>query len=546
MSSGRKVAKAGKRRFSPLVAGLGISSVIAGLIGVSAPASAATPSSYNIDVGSSTETKINGSTAYTADKYFKGGTALKIAKTTTTAGSYSKLFDTVRWGMSGYDLPVANGSYDVKLRFIEDRWDKAGQRVFDVKAEGKTLASNFDIFKEAGGAYKPLERTWRVTVTDGTLNLGFTNKVDNASIASILVFNGKLGTGTTTPPTTPPVVTPPPTTPPVTTGRFHPTTMGGSVSDAADGDFNRWADNMHGLYATWGDNGKIWAIDTPSSEYGLNSTARLGDFDLDIAPQNKIDSWSAAANGSQNAKFRQMFTEIKQKWGNRQGHVYVRPFHEFNGDWYNWSTRSTADQANFVKTWQNQMYPIWKEVMGNDQRFKLSWSPNRDSKGGLDVRKSFPGKNYVDVIGLDYYDFSRASTEAAWSQEEFSTQSGGSPVGIGSWQQFAQNSGVAINLPEWGVQFGDNPLFASKVLGYVSKYRYTGSGDASGKILGAAWHNLQGKSPDPSAGGDFFVQVNGQDYQGRKQTAQTVRTWINANKSWLYQPTCTGGACVRS
>ncbi|PRY17924.1 glycosyl hydrolase [Kineococcus rhizosphaerae] len=339
-------------------------------------------------------------------------------------------------------------------------------------------------------------------------------------------------TGTAGTPTAAPTSSAPTPSAPAPRGQddFNATTLGASVTGAANGDFNRWTGTKLGLYATWADNGKVWGIDTPGSEYGRDSVARLGDYDLDIATQHRIANW---ANPGIDANLEATFREIKSKWGDRKGHVYVRPFHEMNGNWYNWSVRNPSDAANFVKYWRTVVHPKWTSVMGDDDRFHLVWSPNRDTSTSVDVRTMFPGAQYVDAIGVDYYDFSRADDDAKWAAEVDKTQNGG-PVGIGAWDAFAQSQGVPWYLPEYGVQFGDNSVFATKVLDFVKANRYSGEGDASGKALGAAWHNLQGSSPDPNAGGDFFVQRGGKDYAGRAKTATAVRSWVQTN-TWLRQ-----------
>jgi hypothetical protein len=314
---------------------------------------------------------------------------------------------------------------------------------------------------------------------------------------------------------------------------FKSMTSGFAVSDAANGNANLWVGRkVMGLYATWAADGKVWGIDTPSSEYGANSITRLGNYDLDIAPQSKITTWAAAAAGALDGKWRSEITELKTKWGTRTATVYYRMWHEFNGDWYNWSVRSVADQANFIKAWR-RFYGIWKSIMGNDPRFLIEWCPNRDSKYGLDVRNSYPGKDYVDVHGVDYYDFGFRQSDLAstWEIEKNRIQNGG-PVGILTHLQFAADNDKALILPEWGVQFGDNTNFLSKILPIFEQYRYTGTGSPAGKILGLAWHNLQGISPDPNAGGDFFIQKGGKDYTGRPKASKMLREW-HQNATWL-------------
>ncbi|SNC77728.1 N-acetylneuraminic acid mutarotase, partial [Hymenobacter gelipurpurascens] len=71
-----------------------------------------------------------------------------IAATTDDA-----LYQTERYGTNGafsYALPVASGSYTVVLHFAELYWTAAGQRVFDVSAEGQKVLTAYDIVKKVG------------------------------------------------------------------------------------------------------------------------------------------------------------------------------------------------------------------------------------------------------------------------------------------------------------------------------------------------------------------------------------------------------------
>ena len=60
------------------------------------------------------------------------------------------------------------GAYEVKLGFAALPGDKPGQRVFDVKLNGKTVLENFDIVKEAG---KPDRAVWKTFELDLDGNL---------------------------------------------------------------------------------------------------------------------------------------------------------------------------------------------------------------------------------------------------------------------------------------------------------------------------------------------------------------------------------------
>jgi len=105
-----------------------------------------------------------------ADSYFLGGNALIRAKNPIHP-QYSltdaALYASERWGHFSYAIPVAEGRYRVTLRFCEGHYGAsnpggggAGSRLFDVYCNGVALLRNFDVFKEAGGEGRPLERTF--------------------------------------------------------------------------------------------------------------------------------------------------------------------------------------------------------------------------------------------------------------------------------------------------------------------------------------------------------------------------------------------------
>jgi hypothetical protein len=104
-----------------------------------------------------------------ADSYFLGGNAL--VRTTNPAQQSSPnapaLYGSERWGHFSYALPVADGRYRVTMKFCEGHYGRhntgvggEGSRMFDVYCNGAALLRNFDIYKEAGGEGRPLDRTF--------------------------------------------------------------------------------------------------------------------------------------------------------------------------------------------------------------------------------------------------------------------------------------------------------------------------------------------------------------------------------------------------
>ncbi|MBW3085261.1 hypothetical protein KEM60_01458 [Austwickia sp. TVS 96-490-7B] len=104
-----------------------------------------------------------------------------IAGTTEDA-----LYRPVRYGMTAWKRAVPNGLYDVTLKMQENYWNAPKKRVFDVTAEGALALADVDVYATVGknAAY---DRTFRVQVTDGQLDLGFVAKTDLPTVSAIVI-----------------------------------------------------------------------------------------------------------------------------------------------------------------------------------------------------------------------------------------------------------------------------------------------------------------------------------------------------------------------
>lgn len=100
------------------------------------------------------------------------------------------IYESERYSMEGYKFVVPNGKYKVTLHFAEtfEGISGAGERVFNVSLNGKSILENFDPYKEAGDFNKPAVKTFDVDVTDGQILIGFTSKVENPQICGIEVL----------------------------------------------------------------------------------------------------------------------------------------------------------------------------------------------------------------------------------------------------------------------------------------------------------------------------------------------------------------------
>lgn len=134
--------------------------------------------------------------AYTAGSFgFSGGTtntfSNAIGNTTDDA-----LYQSLRRSLGGaglsfsylFDVPSA-GNYNVTLHLSAPA-QGAGNFIMNVSAEGSTVFSNLDINSEAGGTFNALVKNFSTNVTDGTLNLTFTNVNKAALVCAIEVEAG--------------------------------------------------------------------------------------------------------------------------------------------------------------------------------------------------------------------------------------------------------------------------------------------------------------------------------------------------------------------
>ena len=106
-----------------------------------------------------------------ADSYFLGGNALvrttNPARDGNSIAPDTAIYTSERWGHFSYAVPVADGRFRVTLKFCEGHYGKRntgigglGSRVFDVYCNGVALMRNFDIYKEAGGEGRPIDRSF--------------------------------------------------------------------------------------------------------------------------------------------------------------------------------------------------------------------------------------------------------------------------------------------------------------------------------------------------------------------------------------------------
>jgi hypothetical protein len=117
----------------------------------------------------------------------EGGQAAEFPDHPIADTDEEQIYQSVRYNLSAYHLPVPNGPCAVTLKFCEPHYAVAGKRVFDVKLQGKTVITELDIFARVG-QNRPLDFSFdNLAVTNGWLDLEFVPRVEFPSIAGLVV-----------------------------------------------------------------------------------------------------------------------------------------------------------------------------------------------------------------------------------------------------------------------------------------------------------------------------------------------------------------------
>jgi hypothetical protein len=95
------------------------------------------------------------------------------------------LYQTYRSGYFAYRIPLANGTYEVRLKFAEPEHSASGRRIFNVNAQRTRALANLDIYAEAGKNVA-LDKTVTATVADGVLDLEFVPLLGQAIVCAIV------------------------------------------------------------------------------------------------------------------------------------------------------------------------------------------------------------------------------------------------------------------------------------------------------------------------------------------------------------------------
>lgn len=129
-----------------------------------------------------------------ADQYYEGGELIEMPRQHIARAFDPQLFQYARSGDFSYHIPLAAGTYELHLHFVETTYGPgapggAGEfsRVFDVYANGRPILRSFDIVSDAGGPFIADERVFKDITpdSDGMLHLRFASKRERTRVNAI-------------------------------------------------------------------------------------------------------------------------------------------------------------------------------------------------------------------------------------------------------------------------------------------------------------------------------------------------------------------------
>lgn len=91
--------------------------------------------------------------------------------------------------------------------------------------------------------------------------------------------------------------------------------------------------------------------------------------------------------------------------------VYLRFGHEFNGDWYPWSSAGGTAASVFVDVW-HRLHNLFHEQGATGVRWV--WAPAANPGTGASLEQWYPGDAFVDLLAVDGYNWGTSQNWSRW------------------------------------------------------------------------------------------------------------------------------------
>lgn len=219
-----------------------------------------------------------------------------------------------------------------------------------------------------------------------------------------------------------------------------------------------------GLYFITGD---TWSRLTDTSLWGLYKGSKYANettcISIGFFPYDNTSTMAQAAAGEFDAHYVKMGKKMME---NNLEKCYLRPAWEYNGG-YQWQGTANAEEAaNYRKAWQRMVTIIRAQGWKGKTVFCMQVL---QQLGTVTPNMCYPGDDYVDVIGPDWYDQGSSGDPVA----RFAGRRDGE-FGARYWAEFCRAGAERLDsspegvmttntkaktycIPEWGLRNDDYP-----------------------------------------------------------------------------------------
>lgn len=148
------------------------------------------------------------------------------------------------------------------------------------------------------------------------------------------------------------------------------------------------------------------------------------------------------------------------------GDAILRLGHEFNGTFLPYSSRF-GNEDDFIAAWRH-VHGLFEGVSAD---FRFDWTSLRRP---FEVHgpPAWPGDEYVDFVGVDVY-WRPAAGDPSWDEDLWNSEYADV---LAAQLAFAVEHGKQVSIPEWGVNFTDEPRFIEHMYDWFVSLPASGPG----------------------------------------------------------------------
>ncbi|MCF7885074.1 MAG: family 16 glycosylhydrolase [Candidatus Marinimicrobia bacterium] len=141
-----------------------------------------------INVGGSQELQYNSDYKWKDNYYGYIGGAVYTVSGDIANTQEDKIYHSFINGIVEYKITVPPGKYDISMMLMEQYFNKANQRIFDIYIENEQVADSLDIYKETGKYSAYILQAYDILIEDGVMDIYFSGIKDMPVLNGLKIF----------------------------------------------------------------------------------------------------------------------------------------------------------------------------------------------------------------------------------------------------------------------------------------------------------------------------------------------------------------------